>query len=631
MKYDFGGYVTKANIPCSDKRVIMVDAFEHQDGSRVPLVYQHNRNNPENVLGYVDLENRQDGVYGYGMFNNTERGQLSKELVQHGDVGCLSIFANDLTQKGNNVCHGRIIEVSLVLAGANPGAVIDNLMIEHADGSYETEDASAIICSGEDLDISEEGIEHAATDPKATKKTVTKTTVTKTEPADRKDDDEEDDEDMDDDRTLEDIYNSMTEEQKDFVKFMVGAALSEDRKGSDKVEQSAFDDEEDEEPDDSLEHADDTSDALEHSNESEDDTMKHNVFDDAKKAETLQHSLTSEQVSEIFADAKKCGSLKDSFLEHAATYGFDNIDILFPDAKSVTTDPRFLKRDSEWVDDVLRETTHVPFSRVKTVVADITADEARARGYVKGNKKKDEVINLLRRVTTPTTVYKKQKLDRDDILDITELDTIPWLKGEMRVMLNEELARAYLIGDGREADSEDKINEQNIRPIYKDDDMYAHHVVIEGNDAETLVEAAIRSRKNYKGSGTPTMYTTADNLTNMLLKTDKVGRRLYANEADLAAALRVRKIVEVPVMDGVKRTVEGKEQTLEAIIVNLRDYTVGADRGGEVSMFDDFDIDYNQYKYLIETRCSGALTMPKSAIVIESVAAATGASEEGLG
>lgn len=604
MKYDFGGYVTKANTKCADNRVISPNAFEHQDGHRIPLVYQHNRQSLDNVLGFVDLENRPDGVYGYGQFNATEQGQISKELVEHGDIGCLSIFANDLRQTGNVVEHGKIIEVSLVLAGANPGAVIDNLMIEHSDGSYTTEDGAAIICSGDILNTDSGDLEHATP---AEKKVVEKKTEEKTAET-KKTDDKEDDDDMADYRTIEDIYNSMTEEQKDVVKFLVGAALSEGKGEDDEVKHSDDDDE-----DTSLEHGYD---------ESEDDIVKNNVFDNKTQTQngTLQHSITPEEMKNIFQDAQHLGSLKKSFLQHTATYGIENIDILFPDAKAVSNDPAFLKRDTEWVADVLAETNHVPFARVKSVVADITADEARARGYVTGAKKKEEVISLLKRQTVPTTVYKKQKLDRDDLLDIGDMGTVVWMKGEMRVMLNEELARAYLVGDGRDPESEDKINEQCIRPIWKDDDMYAHHVEVDENyDTAAFTEAVIRARKKYKGSGNPTLYTTSDLLTDMLLSTDKIGRRLYNTEAELASALRVKKIVEVPVMEGLTRTVNNKTHTLLGIIVNLKDYTVGTNRGGEVNMFDDFDIDYNQYKYLLETRCSGALTMPKSALVLEAV------------
>lgn len=627
MKYDFGGYVTKANTKCADNRVISPNAFEHQDGHRIPLVYQHNRQSLDNVLGFVDLENRQDGVYGYGQFNDTEQGQVSKKLVEHGDIGCLSIFANDLRQTGNVVEHGKIIEVSLVLAGANPGAVIDNLMIEHSDGSYTTEDGAAIICSGDNLNTDGDDLEHA--DPVVKKKEDTKKTD---DPKPKDDEKEEDDDEMADDRTIQDIYNSMTDEQKDVVKFLVGAALSE-AKGDD--------DDEDEKTDakaDKVKHSDDDDDedsSLEHGyNESEDDIVKNNVFDNKNntQGDTLQHALSAEEVANIFQDAQHLGSLKKSFLQHAATYGIENIDILFPDAKAVSNDPAFLKRDTEWVADVLAETNHVPFARVKSVVADITADEARARGYVTGAKKKEEVISLLKRQTVPTTVYKKQKLDRDDLLDIGDMGTVVWLKGEMRVMLNEELARAYLIGDGRDPESEDKINEQCIRPIWKDDDMYAHHVTVDANyDTAAFSEAVIRARKMYKGSGNPTLYTTSDLLTDMLLSTDKIGRRLYNTEAELASALRVKKIVEVPVMENLTRTVGGKTHSLLGIIVNLKDYTVGTNRGGEVNMFDDFDIDYNQYKYLLETRCSGALTMPKSALVLEAVASAPEEEEEEVG
>lgn len=588
MKYDFGGYATKNDLLCSDGRKIRRNAFEHQDGARVPLVYMHNRKSLDNVIGFADLENRAEGVYAYGKFNeDTPSGRKAKALVEHGDISCLSIFANDLIQNGNDVQHGTIREVSLVLAGANPGAVIDNLVIEHSDEDYEIMEDQATICCGEELnmddivhgdDDSDEVIKHA-------------------------DDSEE---------TVEDVINTMTDKQKQALYYLVGAAAMGK---SDGAEHSNEDDEEE---------SDEDSEELEHDESEGNDSMKKSVFDKTESDVKQTASLTHDQFAEIVRDARKLGSFKESFLEHAQSYGIENIDILFPDAKTVTNPPTFIKRDTEWVADVLANTHHVPFSRIKSTAADITADEARARGYTKGNLKKEEVISLLKRVTTPTTVYKKQKLDRDDIIDITDLNVVSWLKSEMRMMLNEELARAFLIGDGRDAESTDKINEENIRPIWKDDDMYSHHIQLESDtDVPGMIESVIRARKNYRGSGSPTLYTTADTLVDMLLLTDKIGRRLYNNESELAAALRVKKIVEVPVMENQSRTVDKTTVDLVGIIVNLRDYTVGADKGGEVSMFDDFDIDYNQYKYLMETRCSATLVQPKSALVIEKKRATT--------
>lgn len=562
MKPDFSGYATKNDLKCTDGRTIRKDAFKDNDGGTVPLVWQHMHNDPANVLGHVALENREDGVYCYGYLNNTPAAQNTRELLKHGDIRSMSIWANQLVQKDMDVIHGVIKEVSLVLSPANPGAVIDNLTIAHADGSTTDLDDEAIINYGIAPKFGGEELSHA-------------------------------DGEGSDEETVGDIFNSMSEKQKNVVYFMVGQA---------------------------LENA-----GVEHSDEGDDD-MKKNVFDNE---ETQSNTLSHAEFQEILADAQRCGSMKEAFLAHAQTYGIENIDILFPDAKTVTNPPDFIKRDTEWVSGVLSGTKHTPFSRIKSTAADITADEARARGYVKGNLKKEEVIKLLKRVTTPTTIYKKQKLDRDDVIDITDLNVVSWLKTEMRMMLNEELARVILIGDGREADSEDKINEENIRPIWKDDDMYAHHVTVAEDIApDELIETIIRARKEYKGSGSPVFYTTTDVLIDMLLLKDKIGRRLYNTKAEVASALGVSSIVEVPVMENQTRTVDSKTRTLVGLIVNLKDYTVGADKGGEVSMFDDFDIDYNQYKYLMETRCSGALTHPKSALVIEKEPSSTPGTSE---
>lgn len=567
MKFDFSGYATKNDLQCADGRIIRQNAFKSNDGQTVPLVWQHLHNEPENVLGHAVLENRDDGVYAYCKFNETPAGQNAKLLVKHGDITSLSIFANNLVQKGTNVIHGAIREVSLVLSGANPGALIDNLCIAHGEGGTIEVDDEAIIYTGLDLSLDE--IEHSDID----------------------------DNSQNESATLGEIFNSMSEEQKNVVYAMLAMATDES------IGHSSIDDEDD----------------FEDYNNEGGISMKKNVFDnsvDVGQEATLDHS----QIKEIFDDAQRFGSLKESFLAHAQTYGIEDIDILFPDAKTLTPTPDFIKRDNEWVPGVISGTRHTPFSRIKSTASDITAEEARAKGYVKGNLKKEEVIKLLKRVTMPTTIYKKQKLDRDDILDITDLDVVAWLKAEMRMMLDEELARAILIGDGRDPATEDKINEENIRPIYKDNDTYAHHVTVESTTTtDALIESIIRARKNYKGSGNPVFYTTTDVLTDMLLLKDKMDRRIYRNVAELASELRVSKIVEVPVMDNQSRLDDDGTTTLDliGIIVNLKDYCVGADRGGQVSMFDDFDIDYNQYKYLIETRCSGALTHPKSALVIE--------------
>lgn len=566
MEFDFGGYVTKTGLKCSDGRTIQHGAFKDCDGTKVPLVWQHSHGDPDNVLGYVKLENRDDGVYGYGTFNNTPKAKTAKELISHGDISAMSIYANELVQKGASVIHGSIKEVSLVLAGANPGAFIDNLQFAHGDVIEDVDD-EAIIYSGDNM--FEDNLEHA------------------------------DDSSSDSGETVGDVFNTLSPKQKKAVYGMIGMLLNE-----------------------SMSHSD--------INEEEDEMAFGNVFENQDKPSNTKTSLSHSQIKEIFDDAAKCGSLKESFLAHAQSYGIENIDILFPDAKSVTPTPDYIKRDTDWVDGVLSGTSHTPFSRIKSVAADITADEARARGYIKGKLKKEEVIKLLKRVTTPTTIYKKQKLDRDDIIDITDLDVVAWLKSEMRLMLNEELARAILVGDGREADSDDKINEENIRPIWTDDDMYAHHVAVSSTtDTEALMEAIIRARTEYKGSGSPAFYTTTATVIDMLLLKDKNGRRYYNTKAEVANALGVSKIVEVPVMEGLKRTTTtGEGETavtttlnLIGIVVNLKDYKVGADRGGQISMFDDFDIDYNQYKYLMETRCSGALYHPKSAVVIEKKAA----------
>lgn len=600
--YDFSGYATKVGIKCSDGRTILQDAFAHCDGKKVPLVYQHLHNDPKNVLGHAVLENRPDGVYAYCSLNNTEAGKTAKALVQHGDISALSIYANSLVQKSSNVIHGVIREVSLVLSGANPEAYIDNLAFEHSDGSITTDESEAFICVGaiihdgieipevsDNQDSSEESISHA--------------------------DDKKDPEDQ---KTVGEVFDTLNEEQKTVVYTMIAQALETQ-------------DDEDEDED------------VKHSNIKGDETMKKNIFD-KDSAGTEVRGLSRADLRAIFNDARQSQStLKNAFLAHgyesisdaladyehqdevlahAATYGIDNIGYLFPDARTTTNTPQFIKRDTEWVSKVFGAAKHVPFSRIKTVLADITADEARARGYIKGNEKADEVITLLKRTTDPQTVYKKQKLDRDDIIDITDFDVVVWLRMEMRMMLEEEIARAQLVGDGRLSSSDDKIKEDKIRPIATDDPIYTIEIQIPvvATTAQ-MIDEIIKGRKQYKGTGTPAFYTTPDVNGDMLLLKDTTGRRLYNTEADLAAGIRAREIIEVPVMENkvvvlTPATVSetGLQKRLVGISVNMTDYSLGADKGGSISMFDDFDIDFNQFKYLIETRCSGALTMPHSAI-----------------
>ena len=579
-KFDFGGYATKNGLKCTDGRTIIKDAFKDNDGQMVPLVWQHQHNEPSNVLGHALLENREDGVYAYCTFNDSESGKNGKILVQHGDVAYLSIFANQLVEKAKNVIHGMIREVSLVMAGANPGALIDNLAFEHGDGNITTDEEEAIIYTGLELEKQKEE------EPDET----VKHTDEKDETVKHAD--------KEDDETVEDVFNTLNEKQKTAVYAIIGAALDADE----------------EEEDTSAEHSDDLKENS--NNEGDKVIMKSNVFDGS--ASNNRVYLSRDQFKEITADAAKFGSLKQSIIAHAGTYGIDNIDYLFPDARLVENQPAFLARETTWVSPVLSGTRHTPFSRIKSVYADITVDTARAMGYVTGALKKDEVFGLLKRTTSPTTIYKKQKLDRNDILDITDLDIVAWLKAEMRGMLDEEIARAVLVGDGRSGVSEDKIDETCIRPIWTDSDLYAHHVQLPStdNDPEEVIDKITAARVNYKGSGNPVLFTSPSFLSSMLLIKDSLGYRIYKTESDLAAVLRVSRIVEVPIMESLHRT-DTVEYDLLGIVVNLYDYTIGADKGGAVSMFDDFDIDYNQYKYLIETRISGALTLPKSALVIE--------------
>lgn len=560
-KFDFCGWATKANLLCSDGRIIRKDAFKHNDGQTVPLVWNHQHDDVNEVLGHALLENRDAGVYAYCKFNDTDSGQTAKLLVQHGDINALSIYANQLKQQGPNVMHGNIRELSLVLAGANPGASIESIIMH----GQET-DEEAIIYTGENISLyhaeeSEEKKEMA--------------------------------EDTKNEKTVADVFDTLNEEQKTVVYALIAQALSENDVTDDETEED------------------------EGGNE-----MKHNVFDqDDRQEEVLTHAA----METIISDGKRFGSLKESFLAHADEYGITNIDYLFPEEKSLNTPPEFIKRETGWVQKVMSGTHHTPFSRIKSMFADITEDEARAKGYIKGKLKKEEVFSLLKRTTTPTTIYKKQKLDRDDVIDITDFDVVAWLKSEMRMMLDEEIARAILVGDGRLASSDDKINEQNIRPIWKDDDLYTVKTPItvasnasDSDKAKEFIKAVIKSRKNYKGSGTPTLFTTEDVVTDCLLIEDTTGRRIYNSVADLATTLRVKEIVTVEVMENLSRTdSDSKTYKLLGLVVNLSDYNVGADKGGAINMFDDFDIDYNQQKYLIETRCSGALIKPYSAIALE--------------
>lgn len=584
MKADFGGYATRNDQRCSDGRTIKHNAFIKNDNTTVPLVWQHQHNDPASILGHAVLENRDDGVYAYGHFNSSEKGTNAKALVEHGDITGMSIYANNLVERNGDVLHGSIREVSLVLAGANPGALIDNISIRHSDGSVSDLDDEAVIYTGLEFRHAEEGGQQSPTSDEGTS-------------SDSEGDDSE--------RTVKDVFDDMSDEQKNIVYYMIGAALEEG--GTDDSEDETSDEGSKDEKSKDASHADADDNHIEHQ---EGDNMTRNVFEqNAGAPEGSRATLSHDQLKTIVDDAQRIGSFKESMLMHAEGYGIKNIDLLFPDAKAIRNAPDFVKRRTEWVAGVIGGTHHTPFSRIKSLSADITHDEARAKGYVKGNMKKEEFFGLSKRVTTPTTIYKKQKLDRDDIIDITDLDVVAWLKAEMRVMLDEEIARAILVGDGREIDDDDKIPETNIRPIAKDDEFYTHKVELPTNAYGTvLVEAFLRNRRHYKGTGTPTLFTTEDVLTDLLLIKDKLGRRIYETEESLRAALRVSSIVVVDILEDTP--------DLIGVLVNLSDYTVGTDRGGQVDMFDDFDIDFNQYKYLIEGRMSGALTLPKSAQAI---------------
>lgn len=572
--YDFSGYATKTNTKCYDGLTIAPNAFKGDNGKKVPVVWNHNHSGPEYVLGHALLQNRKDGVYAYVKLNDTPSGQTALEAVRCGDIDAMSIFAN-VRKAGKTVMHGAIRELSLVLAGCNPGALIDEIVAHGADNDGEGGEAFIYTDGGISL---KHGLD----------------------PDDNPLNEEDDDMAKAGGKTLQEVVDTMNDEQKEALYALVGMA-------KDSLDDNELDEDDEDYDEDDYDDDEDY--------EDEEDDMKHNVFDNDPEQGVLRHSM--DEINAAIADGKSCGSMKDAFIAH----GIEDVEWLFPEDHLLDNPPRIIDRDQSWVSKVMSGVHHIPFSRVKSMAADLTEEDARAKGYIKGNFKKEQVFSLLKRSTTPTTVYKKQKMDRDDVADITGFDVIAWLKQEMRVKLNEELARAYLIGDGRLSSSDDKINEGNIRPIYNDDDLFTIKVQVEtaaGDDTATkldkMMTAVLKARKNYKGAGNPTFYTTEDTLTDLLLLKDKIGHRLYKNEAEVAQALRVNEIVTVPQMEGMKGKLGGE---FVGIIVNLADYTVGADKGGAVNMFDDFDIDYNQQKYLIETRCSGAMTTPFGAMAIE--------------
>lgn len=577
--YDFSGWATRNNIICSDGRTIRRDAFKDQDGDKVPLVWNHNHSDADNILGHALLENRDEGVYAYCTFNNTAQGQNAKELVMHGDITSLSIYANKLKQQPNaknknvtDVVHGDIKEVSLVLAGANQGAKIENII---AHGEFHDEEA-CIFNDYESLDLyhADESDDSDETDKKEKENTKMPEETKKQDEAAKE-------------KTIQDVFDTFTEEQKNVVYALIGAAMEE---------------------------------ANNKDEEENNEDMKHNAFEN--DINENNDVLTHAEFESIIKDAKRDGSVKEAFLAHS----IENVDVLFPEVQSVNNMPTTIDREQTWVKTVMNSVHHTPFSRIKGTIIDITADEARAKGYVKGNKKVEEVVKALKRTTTPTTIYKLQKMDRDDVIDITDFDVIAYLKQEMRGKLDEELARAIVIGDGRSALDKDKINESNIRPILGDDDLYTVKRILEVTEstkesdlAKEFIKDVIKSRKLYKGAGNPTLFTTEDMLTEMLLLEDKMGRVIYDSVTKLATTLRVSNIVTMPVMDDATRT-DDNENTYNCVgvLVNLSDYNVGADKGGAVNMFDDFDINFNKYEYLIETRCSGALVTPYSAISFET-------------
>lgn len=551
---DFDGWATVAGIKCSDGRVISHHAFEQNDGAVVPLVWQHGHDNVTNVLGHAQLEKKAEGVYAYGFFNGSQQAEHARELIEHGDVTAMSIFANNLKQDGNVVKHGNIVEVSLVLKGANPKATIENVTMAHSDG----EGYSAIIKMG-DGDVSHEDFEGS-------------------------EESDSEDESSDEDKTIGEILSTLTEEQLEAVNYLIAAAIDGESEDS------------------------------EETNEETEEDMKHNVFEGDKNPEnTLSHAAFAELVE----TAKRNNTTLLDELKHS-DYGIENVGYLFPDAKSITDEPITLDRDQSWVSVVMNGTKHSPFARIKSVLADIRDDKARAKGYAtKAQKKTEEVIKLLTRTTSPTTIYKKQKLDRDDIVDITDFNVVSWLKNEMKGKLNEEIARAILIGDGRKITDPDRIDDEAIRPILKENELYAIHKSLESNTTdETLVDDIVLASAELEGSGTPTLFIAKKRLVNMLLLKDKNGRRLYETEASLAGALGVSKIVTIPQFEGLKHDIKGVEHELLAIVVDLRDYTIGSNAGAELGMAESFDIDFNQYKYLMETRLSGSLTAPYSALTI---------------
>lgn len=599
--YDFQGRATAYNVRCTDGRTILPNAFKDCTGKTVPLVWNHQHNSVGNVLGHALLENRDDGVYAYGKFNNTEDGRAAKELVRNGDIKALSIYANHLKESAHNVMHGAIRELSLVLAGANPEAYIESVMC-HDDESLESAMFWAVGSTIQDGPIEvETSAEISHGDDQENTEVEEGQTETSNDEPDHEDssDGELDHADSDEDKkdkTIGDIIKTMNEEQKNAMYYLIAKAKDDD--------------------------TDDNTD----SEKGGDESMSHNVFEKNENS-TQGGVLSHAEIDTIFKDAKRAGSLREGVLAHAEEYGITNIDYLFPEVKSLTTTPEFIKRDTGWVSKVMNAVGHTPFSRIKTVFADITEDEARAKGYLKGKLKKEEVFSLLKRSTAPTTIYKKQKIDRDDVIDIVDFDVVAWIKAEMRMMLDEEIARAILLGDGRLASSDDKIDENCIRPVAKDAELYSIHKTVDVANGATdeakakqFIRTVIKSRKDYKGSGNPTLYITEDLLADMLLLEDGIGHLMYASEAQLATTLRVKEIITIPVMEGQTGV---NEKPLVGILVNLADYKVGADKGGSVNMFDDFDIDYNQQKYLIETRASGALVKPYSAITYEmNVAAA---------
>lgn len=572
VKPDFSGYATRNDLKCSDGRTIRRDAFKDNDGQRVPLVWQHLHDSADNVLGHADLENREDGVYAYCFLNETPAGQNAKELVAHGDINAMSIYANKLIQKGSDVLHGAIREVSLVLSGANPGAKIDTVAIQHSDGFVEEQEDEAIITTGMTIEHGDE----ASTDDSGSS-----------------DDDE-------DGRTIGDIIETMNDEQKDVLTYLVDQALGEEQK-----------DEDNSAPADNVAHS-----ATKEAN------VKHNVFDSTAvdRGPKLEHS----QIKAIFADAESYGTLSESVMAHAQNYGISNIELLFPDANEINNPPKFVQKEKPWVQAIVGATKHTPFAKVRTTFADISGDDARARGYQKGKLKKEEVFKLLRRETTPQTIYKKQKLDHDDIIDITDFDVVSWIKAEMQIKLKEELARAILFGDGRSVTSDDKIQEDHIRPILSDDAFYSvkHTISKDTSLADgALIDIVAEAMLDYEGTGGPTFFAHKKVIFDMMHQRDKMGRRLYNTREELANALEVGSIVDVDPMKGLTRTLGASEgggtANVLGIIVNMSDYNIGTNKGGEVNFFDDFDIDYNQMKYLYETRLSGALVEPYSAVVIE--------------